>query len=75
MDPPSLIEEEILTLIRSYLRKETTVVLTETNIRPIVETIINNLRVDSSCFRLIQKIGPDWNSYVDYERILSTLQG
>jgi len=76
MDTPPLIEQELASLLKNYAKaNKNTVVVTDANIRDIVSQIVNSLRVDSVCFRIIQKVGPDWVSYVDFDRLLSSLQG
>jgi hypothetical protein len=75
MDTPPLIEQELYTLLKHYAKaNKNTVVITDSNIREIVTQIVNSLRVDSICFRIIQKVGPDWVSYVDFDRLLTNLQ-
>lgn len=75
MDTPPLIEQELASLLKNYAKaNKKTVVINESNIRDIVSQIVNCLRVDSICFRIIQKVGPDWINYVDFERLLLNLQ-
>ena len=75
MDTPPLIEQELASLLKNYAKaNKKTVVINESNIRDIVSQIVNSLRVDSICFRIIQKVGPDWINYVDFERLLLNLQ-
>ena len=74
MDTPPLIEQEISSLLKGYAKANKTVTITESNIREIVTQIINTLRVDSICFRIIQRVGPDWINYVDFDRLLTNLQ-
>jgi hypothetical protein len=75
MDTPPLIEQELSTLLKHYAKaNKKTVVVSDTNIREIVGEIVNSLRVDSVCFRIIQKVGSDWINYVDFDRLLTNLQ-
>jgi hypothetical protein len=75
MDTPPLIEQELSTLLKHYAKaNKNTVVITDSNIRDIVSQIVNSLRVDSICFRIIQKVGSDWVTYVDFDRLLTNLQ-
>lgn len=74
MDTPPLIEQELSTLLKHYAKaNKKTVVINDTNIREIVSQIVNSLRVDSVCFRIIQKVGSDWITYVDFDRLLINL--
>jgi hypothetical protein len=74
MDTPPLIEQELASLLKNYAKANKNTVINDSNIRDIVTQIVNCLRVDSICFRIIQKVGPDWISYVDFDRLLSNLQ-
>ena len=75
MDTPPLIEQELSTLLKHYAKvNKKTVTVTESNIREIVSQIVNSLRVDSICFRIIQRVGSDWITYVDFDRLLTNLQ-
>lgn len=74
MDIPPLIEQELSTLLKHYAKvNKKTVTITESNIREVVSQIVNSLRVDSVCFRIIQKVGSDWITYVDFDRLLTNL--
>jgi hypothetical protein len=75
MDTPPLIEQELSLLLNYYAKaNKKTVLIDETNIRDIVTQLVNSLRVDSVCFRIIQKVGSDWANYVDFDRLLANLQ-
>lgn len=75
MDTPPLIEQEITNLLKTLVKANRSLLdLNETNIRTYVDQIVNSLRVDSVCFRIIQKVGPDWMTYIDFERVLTSIK-